>query len=153
MDTQKTSTEQGDPVRQFSVMLENRAGALHSLVRLFEDHGIHILGISVQDSFDVTILRLVVSDPEGIETLFIERGISFSVNEILVVELDSGPTSLAGCIAALSRVETNIHISYPLFVRKSGRALFAISIEDPDFAYKPLQTQGFTVVFQNDLSR
>ncbi len=153
MDIESTPTIQGDPVRQFSVMLENRAGALHSLVKLLEDFNIHILGISVQDSFDVTILRLVVSDPEGLETLLIERGISFSVNEILVIELGSGPTSLAGCIAALSRVETNIHISYPLLMHRGGHPLFAISVEDPDFAYSPLQAQGFTVVFQNDLSR
>jgi hypothetical protein len=153
MAAEPAPTTQSIPVRQFSVMLENRIGALHSMIKLLGDFNIHALGISVQDSFDVTILRLVVSDPEGLETLFMERGISFSVNEILVVELESGPTGLVDCIGALSRAETNIYISYPLFVRNNDNSLFAISIEDPDFAYRLLQPQGFKIVFQNDLSR
>ncbi len=153
MASNEAPTTQSTPVRQFSVMLENRIGALHSMLKLLADDNIHALGLSIQDSFDVTILRLVVSDPEGLETLFIERGISFSENEILVVELAGGPSCLERCIGALSRAETNISISYPLLVRCGGHALFAISVEEPDFACGVLQPQGFKLVYQNDLSR
>lgn len=143
----------GDAVRQLSVMLENRIGALHSMIKLINDSGIYVLGFSVQDSFDVTILRLVLTDPDTIETIFMERGIAFTDNKIVVVQLDAGASSLANCLGALSSSETNVHISYPLLARPGDYPLLAISVDDPDFASFTLQNQGFKLLFQNDLSR
>ncbi len=143
----------GEAVRQLSVMLENRIGSLHSMIKLINDAGVHVLGFSVQDSFDVTILRLVLTDPDTVDTIFMERGISFTDNKIVVVQLDKGAGSLAGCLEALSSSENNIHISYPLLVRPGDYPILAISVDDPDFASFTLQNQGFKLLFQNDLSR
>lgn len=143
----------GDPVRQLSVMLENRIGALHSMIKLINESRVYVLGFSVQDSFDVTILRLVLSDPDTVETIFMERGIAFTNNKIVVVQLDAGAGSLADCLGALASSETNVHISYPLLVRPGDYPLLAISVDDPDFASFTLQNQGFKLLFQNDLSR
>ena len=143
----------GEPVRQLSVMLENRIGSLHSMIKLINDAGVHVMGFSVQDSFDVTILRLVLTDPDTVDTIFMERGISFTDNKIVVVQLDKGAGSLAGCLEALSSSENNIHISYPLLGRPGDYPILAISVDDPDFASFTLQNQGFKLLFQNDLSR
>ena len=102
-----------------------------------------VLGLSIQDSFDINVLRLVVSDPELTETLFIERGIPFVVNEIVVVRFTEGVPSLSSCLSALSSAETNIHTSYPLFVNQEGWPLIALSVEDPDFATSILRPQLF----------
>lgn len=152
-DSSDSATTQSQPVRQLSVMLENRVGALHSMVKLLTDSDILVLGFGVQDSFDVTILRLVVTDPEGAETIFMERGIPFSVTEIVVVELDGGPTALADCLGSLSKAETNIYISYPLMIRPNDHAVMALCVDDPHFSYEALHAQGFKLLFQNDLSR
>ena len=64
----------GEPVRQFSVLFANRGGALVSLTNLLKREGIEVLGLSVQDSRDATVARLVLSDPETAEALFIEKG-------------------------------------------------------------------------------
>ena len=143
----------GDPVRQLSVMLENRIGALSSMIKLISDSRVFVLGFSVQDSFDVTILRLVLSDPDMVETIFMERGIAFTDNKIVVVQLEAGADTLGNCLSALSSAETNVHISYPLLVRPGNYPLLAISVDDPDFASFTLQNQGFKLMFQNDLSR
>ena len=143
----------GEPVRQLSVMLENRIGALSSMIKLISDSRVYVLGFSVQDSFDVTILRLVLSDPDMVETIFMERGIAFTDNKIVVVQLEAGADTLGNCLSALSSAETNVHISYPLLVRPGNYPLLAISVDDPDFASFTLQNQGFKLMFQNDLSR
>ena len=153
MPTDEAPTTQSLPVRQFSVMLENRIGALHSMIKLMGDCGVHALGFSVQDSFDVTILRLVASDPESLETFFMERGISHTVNEIVVVELPGGPPSLGKYLSALLQAETNIYVSYPLLIRPNGHAALALAVDDPDFAQTALSSQGFKLLYQNDLSR
>ena len=126
METDDSTTTSGNPVKQFSVMLENRIGALHSMINLLGSGGVYALGFSVQDSFDVTILRLVVSDPEQLETFFMERGISHTVNDIVVVELKTGEDALEKTLRALSHAETNIYVSYPLLVHPRDHSVLAI---------------------------
>ena len=63
----------GTPVRQFSVMLPNRVGALASLVKLLRSSSIEVIGLSVQDSRDATIARLVLSDPDMAEAISAKR--------------------------------------------------------------------------------
>ena len=60
---------------QFSVMLKNRAGALSSLVRLLRSENIEVIGLSIQDSRDAAVTRLVVSDPDTTMRIFMEKGI------------------------------------------------------------------------------
>ena len=140
-------------VKQFSVFLINRAGALLSVVRLLEDAHVLVLGLSLQDSVDVTVARLIVSDPETVETLFIERGIPFSSCDLLVVQLKEGAEALSKCLTAFLQAETNIHFAYPLLVNTSGLPAIALHLEDIEFGAEVMQTEGFKILKQNDLSR
>lgn len=104
-------TEIGMPssaVRQFSVFLINRAGALFGVVKLLKDSGIEVLGLTVQESVDVSVVRLVVSDPDSAETLFMERGIPFGTCDLLAVELPEGVDDLHKSLHGLLTGETNI---------------------------------------------
>jgi hypothetical protein len=147
------STILGQPVDQFSVFLENRVGALCSVVRLLNDSKVEVLGLSVQDAHDVTIVRLVVSDPETVETLFMERGIPFRKVEMVVVELKEGAHGLGQVLAALLQAEVNVNFSYPLLTQPSGKPLLAIAPEDREVAASVLHSCGIRVMHQGDLSR
>lgn len=150
----ETETAQPSPyVKQFSVFLINRAGALLSVVRLLEDAHVLVLGLSLQDSVDVTVARLIVSDPETVETLFIERGIPFSSCDLLVVQLKEGAEALSKCLLAFLQAETNIHFSYPLLVKTGGLPALALHLEDIEFGAEVMTTEGFTILKQNDISR
>lgn len=140
-------------VKQFSVFLINRAGALLSVVRLLEDAHVLVLGLSLQDSVDVTVARLIVSDPETVETIFIERGIPFSTCDLLVVQLKEGAEALSRCLTAFLQAETNIHFSYPLLVNTNGLPALALHLEDIEFGAEVVTTQGFKILKQNDISR
>jgi len=143
----------GSPVRQFSVFLENKVGALMRLVRLINNAHVDVLGLSVLEATDVTIVRLVVSDPETVEDLFFQRGIPFRSCQLMVVEIPDGPAGLGRCLQALLEAETNIMYSYPLMTHSEGRAALAFYLEDLDFASEVLRTSGFKVLYQEDLSR
>ena len=140
-------------VKQFSVFLINRAGALLGVVKLLEDAQIHVLALSIHDSVDVTIVRLIVSDPDGVETLFMERGIPFGSCDLLVVELKNGPGDLSKCFRAFLEAETNIHFAYPIIVRPDGFSLLALHLEDTDLGAVVMQNHGFKTLRQKDLSR
>ena len=147
------STTQDKYVKQFSVFLINRAGALLGVVKLLEDAHIHVLALSIHDSIDVTIVRLIVSDPESVETLFMERGIPIGTCDLLVVELKNGPEDLSKCFRAFLEAETNIHFAYPVIVRPDGHALLALHLEDTDLGGVVMVNNGFKTLRQKDLSR
>lgn len=140
-------------MRQVAVFLPNRAGALLSVVRLLGEHHVMVLGISVQDSIDVTVVRLILSDPDLVETLFIERGIPYSTTEVVVLELVQGAAGLAGCLRALLHAETNIHFIYPILNQPNDRPALALCLEDNEFGKAVLLKEGFKLIYQEDLSR
>ncbi|MGY8643069.1 MAG: acetolactate synthase [Verrucomicrobiales bacterium] len=143
----------GSPVVQLVVFLENRAGALLSIVQLIADNNVLVLGLSVKDSVDSTVVRLIVSDPDKIETLFIEKGIAYSTTEVLVVELVHGAEDLPKLLRELLNAETNVHFLYPILTRPNGRAAMALCAEDNQFGKQVLNEAGYKVLMQEDLSR
>ncbi len=142
-----------DYIKQFSVFLINRTGTLLSVVKLLEDAHVMVLGLSLQDAVDATIARLIVSDPDTVETLFMERGIPFSVCDLLVVRLKEGPEDLSRCLTAFLQAETNIHFAYPLLIRNQGASALALHLEDIEFGASVMATQGFVTLKQRDISR
>ncbi len=143
----------GPPVSQFSVMLPNRVGALAALVKMLRAAAIEVVGISVQDAKDATIARLVVTNPELAGHMFMEKGVPHTVSPLLVVELrESGP-NLLQCLDSLMLAETNIDFCYPLLPSRASISLLAMHVEDLEFAATVLNQAGFTLVWQDQLSR
>lgn len=141
------------PVTQLSVMLANRAGALAAMVKLLRSTGIEVIGLSVQDSRDATVARLVVSDPEAAEHLFMEKGIPYTTCELVVIAMrESGP-GLLQCLDSLMIAETNVDFAYALMPSPEGQSLLAMHVEDYEFAIAVLHQSGFKLMYQEDLSR
>jgi hypothetical protein len=148
-----TLTEHGEPVRQFSVLLPNRAGALAAMVKLLRSFAIEVIGLSVQDSRDATVARLVVSDPETTEHLFIEKGIPYTSCELVVIAMREAGPGLLQCLDSLMVAETNIDFAYALMPSPEGQSMLAMHVEDYEFALSVLHQSGFKLLFQEDLSR
>lgn len=140
-------------VRQFSVFLQNKVGALLEVVKLLNESNIVVLALSIQDSSESAIGRMIVSDPERVTELFHEHDIPYSDCELLVVELADGPADLARVLAALLMAEVNVYFSYPLLIRPRGRAVLAMHLDDTECASSVLRGEGFKLLAQGDLSR
>jgi hypothetical protein len=143
----------GPLVRQFSVFLENKCGRLLDFIRLFEQTNIHILGLSVVDTTDSAVVRMVVDDPDKADEVFHQNLIPFSDTDLIVVELPRGPDGLTGLLTSLLQAEINIYYTYSLIVRPKDRPLLALHVEDNDLAADVLARNGVTTLIQADLSR
>lgn len=148
-----TGTTSGTPVRQLSVFLQNRVGSLMALVKLLHEHSIEVLGLCVQESTELTLVRLVVNDPDSTETLFMEKGIAFATCTLTVVQMHPVEASLGECLAALLAAEINIRFSYPMLVRPDAYPLLALFLDEPDIGAEALHRAGFRLLMQEDLSR
>ena len=140
-------------VHQFSVFLQNKVGALLEVVKLLTEHNIIVLALSIQDSSESSIGRMIVSDPDRVTALFHEHDIPYSHCEVLVVELRESAADLGKVLAALLMAEVNIFFSYPLLIRPRGRAVLAMHVDDIECSSSVLRGDGFNILTQSDLSR
>ena len=101
-------------VTQYSVFLENRVGQLLDVYRSFQGSRVKIVGLTISDSADCSILRLILSHSEQGREILVLNKHAFAENELLVVELPAGPQSLSDLCMALLQAEINIHYAYPL---------------------------------------
>jgi hypothetical protein len=139
-------------VRQFNVFLANRLGALLNVVRRFETTDNRIIALTVLDSADCAILRLVLSDPERAYEILEKANLPFTESDLLVVTLPEGEQPLLQICKALLGVEIGIDYAYPLMVGHAGRPALALHVEDIDTASQHLQQNGFTLLSENDLN-
>jgi len=156
MPTEHSQTAEklgGARVTQFSIFLSNRVGALLDVVRILNESHVHVLAVNVQDAADTAIVRIVVSDPESVQTIFLEHAVPFSVCDLVVVELKEGATELGRLLAALLAAECNIFGSYALLTRPRGRTALALHVEDNECAVSVLASHQFTILGQSDISR
>lgn len=140
-------------VKQFSIFLSNKTGALNNVIKLLHDHNILALALNVQVFADTAIVQLVVSDPDRVQEIFAKHEIPCTISAVLVVDLNEGASSLPQVLFALLMAEVNIHGSYPLLTRPRGNTALVIHVEDNECACSVLRSQHFRVLTQNDLSR
>lgn len=148
-----TKAPEGTAIRQLSVFLQNRVGSLMALTKLLHDHFIEVLGLSMQDTTEMTLVRLILSDPDSAGMLFIEKGIPHTDCPIVVVELSESGRRLTECLSTLLAAELNIEFCYPLLVRPGMHPLLALHCDDGEIAANVLHRAGFRVLCQGDLSR
>ena len=139
-------------VRQFNVFVANRLGGLAHVIRRFETTDVHIVALTVVDSADCAIIRLVLSDPERAKEIFEQAQLPVTESDLLVVKLPEGDKPLLQICKALLAIEVNIHYAYPLLVGPSGASALAIHVEDHETASQTLEKKGFVLYTENDLN-
>ncbi len=140
-------------VRQFTIFLESKVGRLQMLLRSFEQGVGKIVAISIEESGDAALVRLICAHPDFGRELLRTAGFGFSESELLAVELPENVTQpLVTVCAALLAAEINIHYAYPLLTRPRGPAM-ALFTDDPTLAAQLLIRKGFTLISQGDLDK
>jgi hypothetical protein len=138
-------------VRQFNVFVANRLGGLADVVRRFETSDNRIVSLTVVDSADCAIIRMVLSDPERALEVFEQAKLPVTESDLLVVKLPEGAQPLLQICKALLAAELNIHYAYPLLFGPHGSPSLAIYVEDHETAARTLEQKGFVLFTENDL--
>ena len=138
-------------VRQFNVFVENRVGNLLAVVRRFETTDIRIVALTVVDSADCAIIRMVLSDPERAKEIFDLARLPFTESDLLVVELPPGNQPLVQICKALLGAEISIDYAYPLMIGPSGKSALALHVENHETGSQTLSNLGFTLFTEGDL--
>ncbi len=135
---------------QFSVFVDNRVGRLLEVIEVFHGKPLVLAGLSVVDSADHSVVRLVTSHGDLARRLLERHQLPFSEVGILAVEIGEG-RSLAEMCRSLLAAELSIHYAYPLLVRPRGLPAIAIHTDDPLLSAQILRRKLFTLLGENDL--
>src|SRR5439155_26645271 len=115
---------------KFFFVLHNKVHAMLEVAKLLNAKGTHAVALSVSESTDSAVARIIVSDPEQVENLFREHNTGIGLCEVVGVELREVATQLAKLLAALFMAEVNVHFTYPLLTRPHGLAALDLHVDD-----------------------
>ena len=138
-------------LKQLSLFLENKPGALSRPMRLLAKAGINILTLSIADTDKFGILRLIVRDWEKARQLLEADGFVVKVTDMVAVEVADRPGGLADILDLLEKAGTNVAFMYAFTEKRKGQAVLIFRFDDPEAAIRVLQKKGINVVDSADL--
>ena len=136
-------------VKQVTVFIGNKEGRIEKVTEVLKKNEINISSLSLAESVDFGLLRLIVSDPEKAKDALKEEGLSTRLSDVIAVEISNAPGSLHELLTAL--VDFNIEYMYVL--SSSETASMIMKIKDYQAAEMVISASGFRVLKQSEVCR
>ncbi len=133
-------------VEQISIFIENKSGRLADITRILGDSGINIRALSLADTTDFGILRLIVNDVETAKTVLKEKGFTVSKTEVVALEVPDRPGGLSSLLQTLDDNQINVEYMYAFVERCGGNAVIIFRFDETDKAIGTLKDSGFTIL-------
>jgi hypothetical protein len=138
-------------LKQLSLFLENKPGALIAPVKLLAGANINILTLSIAEARQYGILRLIVRDWAAAKKLLEKNGLVVKVTDVLAIEVPDHPGGLAEVLVVLEEAGINLEYMYPFTLKREGKGLLLFRFNDPDKAIGVLQKSKIKVVGNAEL--
>ncbi len=133
-------------VEQISIFIENKSGRLAEITRILGEADINIRALSLADTSDFGILRLIVNDPAKAKLALKDKGFTVNRTEVVAVEVPDRPGGLSAILQALDKHEINVEYMYAFVERCGGNAVIIFRFDETDRAISTLLENGFNVL-------
>ncbi len=140
-------------ITQISVFLENKAGRLWEAAEALKNAGINIRALSLADTSDFGVLRLIVDRPDEAFDALRQKGFSTARTEVLAVEVPDRPGGLADLLRLLTGEKINVEYVYAFAGKKEGNAVVVLRVEEPGQTASVLQRSSSTILTADDIAR
>ena len=117
-------------IHQISVFLENRTGQLAEITKLLATENIDIRAISIAETADYGLARMIVDDSHKASSILLEHGDILSMTPVYAVEVPDRPAGLAELLAVLAEAHVDVEYMYSLFTHREGNAYMVLRISD-----------------------
>jgi len=138
-------------IKQLSVFVENSQGRLQQIIDVLGENHINIRALSLADTAEFGILRLIVDEDEKASVLLKEKGVISKVTEVIAVSIDDCAGGLAAVTRAITDAGIGIEYTYAFLGRSEGKALLVIQTSDEKRAESILREKGVKLVSKEDL--
>ena len=133
-------------VEQISIFIENKSGRMANITRLLGAADINIRALSLADTSDFGILRLIVNDVEKAKAVLKEGGFTVNKTEVVAVEVPDRPGGLSQILQSLDTDQINVEYMYAFVERCGGNAVIIFRFDDTDKAIDTLKGSGFNIL-------
>lgn len=138
-------------VEQISIFIENKSGRLAEITRILGEAGINIRALSLADTSDFGILRLIVNDGGTATNVLKEAGFTVSKTEVVAVEVPDRPGGLSAILQTLDKEFINVEYMYAFVERCGGNAVIIFRFDETDKAIAALKAHNFNMLEGNRL--
>lgn len=140
-------------IKQISIFVENKKGALADVLGCLRDKGVSLRAMSIADTQDFGILRLIVDDKDAAAQALTEAEIVFSINDVVAAEAADVPGGLASVLNVLLDANIDIEYTYAFVVENGQRACAILRLSDTELGEKVLTEAGVPMVSEEDILR
>lgn len=138
-------------LKQVSIFLENKKGRLWNALSILRESGMNIRALSIADTSEFGILRIIVPDPEKAKTALEARNFVVKITDVIAVEVPDTPGGLEGILEILNNSETNVEYIYAFVEKKGEKAVVVLRTEDIDEGISALREGGATVLSPEEI--
>ncbi|MDP3065512.1 MAG: acetolactate synthase [Methanobacteriaceae archaeon] len=138
-------------LKQISVFLENRKGRLWKAMNVMGSSKINIRALSIADTSEFGILRMIVPEPEKARKVLEENNFVVKVNEVIAVEVPDEPGGLDMVLGVLNKADINVEYLYAFVEKNEDKAMVVLRTEDVDAGLAALQEGGVTILTASEV--
>jgi hypothetical protein len=133
-------------LQQISIFLENRSGRLVNILKVLGDAGVNIRAMSLADTSDFGILRLIVNDIEKARQSLTAKQFTVRISEVVALEVKDRPGELSRILGFIEAAGLNVEYMYSFVQKSMEYAILIFRFDDPDRAIETLTANGIVII-------
>ncbi len=140
-------------IKQLTVFVENKQGALVSITDTLAQNNVNIRALSIAETNDFGILRLIVNDEATAEKTLTDQGYLIKVTDVVGVKIGDAPGKLTAALSVLDKAGINMEYLYAFMARTEKHAYVVLRVEDNEIAESALENAGFHLITDADICK
>ena len=140
-------------IKQLTVFIQNKKGTVVSVTDILSKNNINLRALSIAETQDFGILRLIVNDEKAAEAVLTENGYLIKVIDVVGVKIGDEPGNLTAALDVLDKADINVEYLYAFMARTEKHAYVVLRVEDNAVAEKALTDAGFKMISEADINK
>ena len=140
-------------MKQLTVFVQNKKGTVVSVTELLARNNINLRALSIAETQEFGILRLVVNDDKAAEAVLAENGYLIKVIDVIGVKIGDAPGKLTAALSVLDQADINVEYLYAFMARTEKHAYVVLRVEDNAAAERALTAAGFHMISDADIDK
>ena len=140
-------------IKQLTVFIQNKKGTVVSVTDILSKNNINLRALSIAETQDFGILRLIVNDEKAAEAVLTENGYLIKVIDVVGVKIGDEPGKLTAALDVLDKADIKVEYLYAFMARTEKHAYVVLRVEDNAVAEKALTDAGFKMISEADINK
>ena len=140
-------------IKQLTVFVQNKKGTVVEVTDILSKNNVNLRALSIAETQDFGILRLIVNDEKTAEKVLLENGYLIKVIDVVGVKIGDAPGKLTEALSVLDKADMNVEYMYAFMARTEKHAYVVLRVENNSTAEEVLTAAGFKMISEADINK